>query len=183
MNTHKRSGSQVLPAALIAAGLAATWLVPQGVAAMVGTTVETTGPNDTIGLAAGETTITLQAPEGWEFPLSASPTSATLTQGEKTLQFDVVTGVSDAAAASERKIAALQRDGIAAAMNGTQATGGAEFTGEHCQAVNAKEGQHGPCALVLSQDTLVTVVSLGAADQPAVDIQPLLDSLQIQEAK
>ncbi|HJF11818.1 hypothetical protein [Corynebacterium falsenii] len=164
-------------AGAIALGLCATWLIPQGVSAMVGTHEKTTGANDTVTIAAADSTVSFTAPEGWTFPTSRKASAATFTKGDRTVSVELVGGVTDASAAQQRRKAALERDGISASFTDQTRRGGAGFTGKGCIAVKPTANTVGDCAVVTSGSQVVSIVSLGPNQASAYDIQPLLDSL------
>ena len=169
-------------AAVLAVLMAATWTAPALVDRHVTADADSVAPGTTDTLDATTATVSFVAPAGWTREPSGETTRARYRKGDREIRVAVLQGVTDPAAAEQRRLAALHSDGLAAAFDGGTARGGDGFAGRHCVVVDPGTDVTGDCAIVTSEGVVATVVSTSSTYREYAPIQPLLDSLDVRPA-
>ena len=167
-------------AILIAAALAASWVVPALLSAAT--------PRHTIPVEAGEVreidthtgrTVQFRAPFGWEERRLYDGLNAEFVQDAqgRSILVSVAVGAIDFETSAPRRLDWLDSEGVTAALDGGTVSTANGFQGRSCIALRPESHAIGPCAVVHVDDVIVTVVATGKEDEQPPEFRAILDSL------
>ncbi|WP_116115378.1 hypothetical protein [Austwickia chelonae] len=185
MHHHPKRRLTGLGSAFLVLGmLIVPWAVPQAVtqAADIPTTTVAAGQVETLPTGKGKE-VTFEAPANWQRLARTAKNSVTYTQGKSAVTVTVAEGVKDRQTAFDRTVRARSLKGLLFHLERQTFTTKNDFEGTHCSISTSDTRKQGNCAMITKDETLVVVSSLSESGHDPLDINSLIISLALKEAK